>query len=197
MCAKKRSTKDRILDMSLDLFNQDSWSNTSIRGIASSLQMSDGNLRYHFKTKEEIVLKLVHRMTAELQGTIPVGVLSPDDLKQTFQSIFRVMYGYRFLFLESVFILKAYPSYALLFKELERSRKILFSGLIDGMRKNDLFSAVYSEEQYKALNEQLFIVADNWMKYIDIELDEDQLDLAIQSSSELAFKLLTPYWKSF
>lgn len=195
MCAKKRSTKDRILDMSLDLFNQDSWSNTSIRGIASSLQMSDGNLRYHFKTKEEIVLKLVHRMTAELQSTIPHGDLAPDDLKETLQSIFRVMHEYRFLFLESVFILKAYPSYALLFKELENSRKILFSGLIDGLRRNDLLSSEYSSEQYKALNEQLFIVADNWMKYIDVEMNDDQLNDAIQSSSELAYTLLTPYWK--
>ena len=60
-----KSTKEKILDNSRHLFNEQSYSSITIRMIAKSLKMSSGNLNYHFKKREEILEALYFEMTKE------------------------------------------------------------------------------------------------------------------------------------
>ena len=74
MPRKKRSTaetpdtRDRILDAALALFNADGSHAVSTRHIAARLEISPGNLYYHFANKEEIVLCLYERIEAATRG---------------------------------------------------------------------------------------------------------------------------------
>ena len=55
----KRETRKEILEMSRMLFNERGFNDVSIRDIATALGISNGNLTYHFKRKEEIVEALL------------------------------------------------------------------------------------------------------------------------------------------
>lgn len=61
----KRTTKDRIVDAALELFNAKGVSAITTNHIAEHLGMSPGNLYYHFANKEEIVRESFARMNAE------------------------------------------------------------------------------------------------------------------------------------
>ena len=59
-------TRDRILECALLLFNQRGESNISTLEIATELDMSPGNLYYHFHGKEPLIMELFTRFKNEL-----------------------------------------------------------------------------------------------------------------------------------
>jgi AcrR family transcriptional regulator len=56
------STRDRILDIALDLFTDQGFDGTSMREIAERLHMSKPAIYYHFASKEEILVALHMRL---------------------------------------------------------------------------------------------------------------------------------------
>src|ERR1700677_4503337 len=58
------STRERILDVALDLFNDQGYDKTSLREIAERLGFTKAALYYHFERKEDILLQLHLRLHA-------------------------------------------------------------------------------------------------------------------------------------
>src|ERR1700742_3038371 len=58
------STRERILDIALQLFNEQGYDKTSLREIAERLQVTKAALYYHFERKEDILLQLHLRLHA-------------------------------------------------------------------------------------------------------------------------------------
>lgn len=56
------STRERILDVALDLFIEKGYDRTSLREIAESLGVTKAALYYHFPSKEDILLALHMRL---------------------------------------------------------------------------------------------------------------------------------------
>ena len=50
-----KKTKERIKDKARELFNVQGMSDTSLRNIAQALGISQGNLNYHYKVKQDLV----------------------------------------------------------------------------------------------------------------------------------------------
>ena len=48
--------REKIISQAVEVFNRKGISKTTLRDIARELAISDGHLRYYFKTKEELVL---------------------------------------------------------------------------------------------------------------------------------------------
>ena len=48
-------TKDRIKNMALRMFNEQGERNVTTNHIAAALEMSPGNLYYHYRNKYEII----------------------------------------------------------------------------------------------------------------------------------------------
>jgi AcrR family transcriptional regulator len=56
------STRDRLLEIAIDLFIEKGFDKTSLREIAEKLGVSKAALYYHFKSKEDILLALHLRL---------------------------------------------------------------------------------------------------------------------------------------
>ena len=56
------STKDRILDIALDLFTEKGFDGTSLREIAEKLGVTKAALYYHFASKDDILMALHMRL---------------------------------------------------------------------------------------------------------------------------------------
>src|ERR1700689_4807307 len=62
------STRERILDVALELFSEQGYEQTSLREIADRLGVTKAALYYHFERKEDILLELhlrVHELGRE------------------------------------------------------------------------------------------------------------------------------------
>ncbi|QXI28939.1 TetR/AcrR family transcriptional regulator [Pseudomonas vanderleydeniana] len=94
-------TRDRILECTLQLFNQKGEPNVSTMEIANEMGISPGNLYYHFHGKEPLVLGLFERFQAELTPLLdpPADVeLAPEDYWFFLHLIVERLAQYRFLF---------------------------------------------------------------------------------------------------
>src|SRR5271170_3529258 len=58
------STRERILDIALELFTEQGYDKTSLRDIAERLGTTKAALYYHFERKEDILLELHLRLHA-------------------------------------------------------------------------------------------------------------------------------------
>src|ERR1700735_3413873 len=56
------STRERILDIALDLFSEKGYDKTSLRDIADRLGTTKAALYYHFARKEDILFELHMRL---------------------------------------------------------------------------------------------------------------------------------------
>ncbi|MDO4694989.1 MAG: TetR/AcrR family transcriptional regulator [Eikenella sp.] len=96
----KPSTYDRIVDASLKLFNEEGERNISTNHIAQHLGISPGNLYYHFRNKDEIIIQLFKRYTNTLLDYIRQTELPADMAKmgEYMNGVYDILWDYRFLF---------------------------------------------------------------------------------------------------
>lgn len=103
------STKQRILDTALELFNTTNTQAATTNHIAEAMGISVGNLHYHYKNREAIIFKLYEQMLTE--STLLVQDL-PKNIVELFEHqkvMSRVLWKYRFFYRELLFLLSRDP----------------------------------------------------------------------------------------
>src|SRR5215467_7587922 len=70
--AEPATTRERILDIALDMFIRKGYAETSLREIAAELGFSTAALYYHFESKQDILLALHMRVHGLTDGVLPM-----------------------------------------------------------------------------------------------------------------------------
>ncbi|WP_423459245.1 TetR/AcrR family transcriptional regulator [Ottowia sp. VDI28] len=100
--AKKapRRTAERILLTTLDLFNRYGEPNVSTTMISAELNISPGNLYYHYPSKDELVNTLFGQFETALHELLGAaeGVRDVEDAWFFLHSLFELIWQYRFLY---------------------------------------------------------------------------------------------------
>jgi len=96
-------TKERILEVALQLFNNKGVTTVSSKHISEDMGISYGNLCYHFPKKSDIILKLYIRMQEELD--IHFQVLSReiygfDFMLGSLRDVLETLLKYKFIYLD-------------------------------------------------------------------------------------------------
>jgi AcrR family transcriptional regulator len=87
------STRERILDIALDLFIEQGFDKTSLRQIAEKLGFSKAALYYHFASKDDILMALhlrIHALGKEAlagDGVAPSGPARWESMLESFISL--------------------------------------------------------------------------------------------------------------
>lgn len=94
-------TKDRIIDASIELFNSQGERNVTTNHIASHLNISPGNLYYHFRNKEEIIRHIFTKYADHMQTSFEPVKPSQDAMKiltNYLDAVFSALYHFNFLY---------------------------------------------------------------------------------------------------
>ena len=96
----RQNTHTRIIEASLLLFNEEGERNISTNHIAAHLNISPGNLYYHFRNKEEIIVQLYRQYRSKMMQCLHDAETTRNihDMANYLTRIFDVMWAYRFLF---------------------------------------------------------------------------------------------------
>ncbi len=94
------SRKEDILEASRELFNEKGTQSSTTNHIAKAMDISPGNLHYHYKNREEIVRLLYIQMRKE---TTPPADKIPKNLaslREHEKLVIKIRWEYRFFFKE-------------------------------------------------------------------------------------------------
>lgn len=125
---KKATNRERILDASIDLFNQSGVVAVTTNHIASHLNISPGNLYFHFRNKEEIIAELFDRMCADTYEVwMPNKRLGAHEAPlQLIERSFEVFWKYRFFHREMYHLRRKDPVLARKWKShLKKTMRLL------------------------------------------------------------------------
>ena len=106
--APKNKTRDRIVEASLELFNAQGERSVTTNHIADELEISPGNLYYHFRNKDDIIEHLFAQYEARMDAALarPEGRLPElEDIWLQLHLVFEAIWDYRFLYRDLVDIL--------------------------------------------------------------------------------------------
>ncbi|MCU4449015.1 TetR/AcrR family transcriptional regulator [Acinetobacter lwoffii] len=162
---KTLKTKERILQLSLQLFNERGERSVTTNHIAAELGMSPGNLYYHFRNKNEIIKELMEQyqhQTLEMLALPDDRALDANDKVHYFQVLSSQLWAYRFLHRDVYHLVennedfrKMYPRFA--GQVMQQGQKIykgfVNAGLMDMTDSNTL------EEKWvwQALRQMVFL----------------------------------------
>ena len=97
---KPRRTAERILEVTLELFNRFGEPNVSTTVISAELKISPGNLYYHYPAKDELINSLFNRYETALNDLLRAAdnVRNVEDAWLFFHMLFELIWQYRFLY---------------------------------------------------------------------------------------------------
>ncbi|MEM7102927.1 MAG: TetR/AcrR family transcriptional regulator [Bacteroidota bacterium] len=132
-----QKTRDKILEKALQLFNEIGYMEVGVREIARQLEMSPGNLSYHFRKKEDILFSLLNQFSEHNDQAYIAYQSSPPSNEQfliLMSRIFEHQYNYRGVYIGNQFVQaeirkKDRFDYATIAKKRETSFKMIFEGL--------------------------------------------------------------------
>ncbi len=113
---KKDITKNKILQLALQLFQTEGFEKTTMRQIAEKAELSLGAFYYYFKSKDDLVLEFYYETQNHLYAETGQIITSEKDFKTILKSVFRaqfmILLPYR-NFLNILLKNAAYPDSAL------------------------------------------------------------------------------------
>ena len=164
---KTVKTKDRILQISLQLFNERGDRSITTNHIAAELGISPGNLYYHFRNKQEIIKELMERYqkeTLEMLALPDDRTVNANDKIRYFQVLSSQLWEYRFLHRDVYHLIennadfrKIYPRFA--GKVMQQGQKIYHAFVEAGLMQ-------MTASEIEALIINIWIVLTNWTNFL-------------------------------
>jgi AcrR family transcriptional regulator len=185
-------TRDRILHASLALFNQFGEPNVTTLQIADELDISPGNLYYHFKNKTEIVNELFGWYEIEIKECLQIPELSIDveDQWLLIHLIFETIARFNFIYKDLVNILVRYKHLESRFKRiLEKKRNTTFE-ICEALSKEGLLEA--SNMEIHALCENIVMTFCYWLSYSSVRASKHD-DTQLNEGVYQVMSLVAPY----
>ncbi len=93
------ATKKRILDKAIKVFNKSGYGAVNLFELAKSLEMSRGNMTYHFKDKEALLKSITDQLWEKLTNArVANSIPSFQNLHHDVQLYYRLQKEYSFIF---------------------------------------------------------------------------------------------------
>ena len=159
------NTRERILQSSLALFNAQGLAAVSTHRIAAELDISPGNLHYHFKAKRLIVERLFRRFEERLEvlNASVHTVRAIDDLWLSLHLRFETIDAYRFVYRDIAFLSSEYPALGQRAQALTAQNLMAAQALCETLVRTGVIEATTADAQMLAL--QMVFTTTCWLSF--------------------------------
>ncbi len=191
---RPRRTRERILETSLLLFNRFGEPNITTADIADEMEISPGNLYYHFRNKDEIIAELFAAFERRLDGllAVPVGrAVNVEDLWLLLHLLFEVMWDYRFFYRDLEELLSRNRKLRSRFALIVRRDQATVIELCRGMVAAGTMHA--SEREIATLSENIALVATYWISYQKLCAERDAKAISLDRAAYQVLSLISPF----
>jgi len=162
----KRRTRERIAEASLRLFNEFGEPNVTTTVISDELNISPGNLYYHYRNKDEIINTIFGAFEREVDALLaaPAGrAANVEDLWLFLHLLFEAIWRYRFLYRDLNDLLSRNRLLETHFKQILERKVAAAETLCRGLTAAGELRA--SEAEIGALATNMVVVITYWLSF--------------------------------
>ena len=195
-----RRTRERILATALALFNQDGEPHVTTADIADEMNISPGNLYYHFRNKDEIIALIFDGLDASLSPLF-AGPSSRnadvEDLWLFMHLLFERVWEYRFFFRDLDEITSRDRKLATRVADLLQREQNAVIELCAGLRSVGALRATDAELAALAIN--VVMIATYWMSFqrlsrvVGAKSDNDPAAMQFERAIAHVLALVAPH----
>lgn len=198
--AKKapRRTAERIVEVSLDLFNRFGEPNVPATLIAAELHISPGNLHYHYPAKEQIVNALFDRYESALGELLNASgsVRDVEDAWFFMHTLFELIWQYRFFYRDLNDLLSKNRRLETQFQAVLENKARAVRAMLGGMGAAGALSM--EPREIEATATCMVVVLTYWLSYEYVRdprraLEPESAQAASLRGAHHVLDLLVPY----
>jgi AcrR family transcriptional regulator len=196
-----RRTAERILEVTLDLFNRFGEPNVSTTLISAELNISPGNLYYHYPAKDELINSLFDRFEAPLNELLDAsgGVRDVEDAWFFLHTLFELIWQHRFLYRDLNDLLSKNRRLETHFQAVLKSKARSVRAMLDGMNRSGAITIDPREMEVTATS--MVVVLTYWLSYEYVRdprraLEAEAAQQALLRGAHHVLHLLVPYLES-
>ena len=193
-----RRTAERILEVTLELFNRFGEPNVSTTLISAELGISPGNLYYHYPAKEELINSLFNRFETALNELLNAsdGVRDVEDAWFFMHSLFELIWQYRFLYRDLNDLLSKNRRLEMHFQSVLKNKTVAVKTLLDGMSRSGAMQIDSREVSPTATS--MVVVRTYWLSFEYVRdprraLEPENAQAALMRGAQHVLNLLAPY----
>jgi AcrR family transcriptional regulator len=193
-----RRTAERILEVTLALFNRFGEPNVSTTLISAELNISPGNLYYHYPAKDELINSLFDRFERALNELLNAGdnVRDVEDAWFFMHSLFELIWEYRFLYRDLNDLLSKNRRLETHFQSVLKNKTRAVKALLDSMSRAG--SLRIDSREVDATATSMVVVLTYWLSFEYVRdprhaLEAENAQLALMRGAQHVLNLLTPY----
>lgn len=195
---KPRRTAERILEVTLELFNRFGEPNVSTTAISAELNISPGNLYYHYPAKDELINSLFDRYERGLSELLRAadGVRNVEDAWLFFHMLFELIWQYRFLYRDLNDLLSKNRRLETHFQAVLKNKSLAVQAVLDGLARG---SAVRIDpREAESVAASMVVVLTYWLSYEYVRdprkaLEPESAGAALARGAYHVLGLLMPY----
>ena len=195
---KPRRTAERILEVTLDLFNRFGEPNVSTTLISAELGISPGILYYHYPAKDELINALFNRYDkalSELLGAVG-NVRNVEDAWLFFHMLFELIWQHRFLYRDLNDLLSKNRKLETHFQHVLEQKTQAMVGLLGGLQASGALTMQVREAVPTA--NAMVVLLSYWLSYEYVRdprnaLEPDRAGEALMRGAFHVLGLLLPY----
>ena len=189
-----RDTRHRILVASLLLFNEHGVPRTTINDIADEIDISPGNLHYHFRRKSDIVDALTAEFQADARKVMhppESESVSLDDFWWFLHHLLELKGTYRFMLTDTEVLADEYPKVARVLRHFARGLDAMFQIYVIGLARNGLLNVDMAAVRQVARNLAVIaLMSERFDELTGLRQDADAAAIGVARS---LFSLLQPF----
>lgn len=176
-----RRTRERILEIALVMFNSQGEPNVTTNHIADELEISPGNLYYHFRNKDDIVEQLFAAYETRMDEALQVPqerLPNLEDIWMQLHRVFECMWDYRLLYRDLVDILSRNRKLKLHFGRMLNRAATSASDVLKGLAQAEILRA--TADEIRASAENVLLLTTFWLNFNAVRnsrADPNQEDL--------------------
>lgn len=188
-----QKTKQKIIQTTIELFNEYGFANVSLPKIAGKLNISLGNLTYYYPQKDQLIMSIYEVFLEDLKSITKV-IENFENLKEMdlqLRAFHQFQQVYRFFYLDLLELGRAYPV-------LAKRHEAHIQRQIESLYQYFLFNisiGTMSDQHpkiYYALSKQLWMTVVFWATQLAIRGKKNTEEEMV----EAAWLLLQPYLTS-
>ena len=195
---KPRRTAERILEVTLDLFNRFGEPNVSTTLISAELNISPGNLYYHYPAKDELINSLFDRYERALNDLLQAAdnVSNVEDAWLFFHMLFELIWQYRFLYRDMNDLLSKNRRLETHFQFVLKNKSRAVQAVLDGLTRSN--TVRIDRREAEPVASAMVVVLTYWLSFEYVRdprkaLEPESAAAALSRGAYHVLSLLMPY----